>query len=117
MMVNNFFVYVNLLTIPVLFYPVAMVDLERTVYKVSEDVGAVEVCAVVSSPSIWCPVAVQFEVTLSTGDSSAGTGICIFFVCACVYINKQYSHYYSTGNLQGFEGIRYILVELCTIVK
>ena len=62
----------NLLTIPALFHPVAMVELERAVYEVSEDVGVVEVCAVVSSTSIECSVTVPFEVILSTSDSSAG---------------------------------------------
>ena len=52
-----------------------MVELERTLYEVSEDVGVVEMCAVVSSTSIECSVTVPFEVILSTSDSSAGTYI------------------------------------------
>ena len=46
--------------------------LERTFYQVSEDVGVVEVCAIVHSPVIDCPIEFPFDVTLSTLDGSAG---------------------------------------------
>ena len=46
--------------------------LERTVYSVSEHVGAVEVCAIVYSPTIDCPIVFSFNVSLSSSDSSAG---------------------------------------------
>ena len=48
------------------FYPVAVVGLERTFYQVPEDVGVVEVCAVVYSPNITCPIEFSFAVGLST---------------------------------------------------
>ena len=48
------------------FYTVAEVGLERTFYQVLEDVGVVEVCAVVSSPNITCPIEFSFAVGLST---------------------------------------------------
>ena len=52
----------------------AVVGLERTLYSVSEDVGVVEVCAIVYSPIIDCPIAFSFNVSLSTSDSTAGIG-------------------------------------------
>ena len=51
----------------------AEVGLETTVYEVGEDVRIVEVCAVVLSPLIPCPVDFPFDVALSTNDGSAGT--------------------------------------------
>ena len=52
----------------------AVVGLERTLYQVSEDVGVVEVCAIVYSPNgnIPCPIDFAFDVILSTSDDSAG---------------------------------------------
>ena len=57
--------------------PAAVVGLERTFYQVSEDVGVVEVCAIVFSPNgiISCPIAFSFDVSLSTNDNSAGEGV------------------------------------------
>ena len=49
-----------------------MVGLEKTFYSVSEDVGVVEVCAIVYSPTIDCPIAFPFDVGLSTMDNTAG---------------------------------------------
>ena len=46
--------------------------LERTMYSVSEDVVVVEVCAIVYSPAIDCPIAFPFDVSLSTSDRTAG---------------------------------------------
>ena len=46
--------------------------LEKTFYQVSEDVGVVEVCAIVYSPTIVCPIAFPFDVSLSTDDNTAG---------------------------------------------
>ena len=53
-------------------FPVAVVGLEKTFYSVSEDVGVVEVCAIVYSPTIDCPIAFPFDVGLSTLDNTAG---------------------------------------------
>ena len=52
----------------------AIVGLERTFYRESEDVGMVEVCAVVISPNgnIPCPIMFPFNVSLSTTDDTAG---------------------------------------------
>ena len=49
-----------------------MVGLERTFYQVSESVGVVEVCAIVYSPVIECPIQWPFDVQLTTFDGSAG---------------------------------------------
>ena len=46
--------------------------LERTFYSVSEDVGVVEVCGIVYSPTIDCPIEFPFNVSLLTTDGSAG---------------------------------------------
>ena len=50
----------------------AVVGLEKTFYSATEDVGVVEVCAIVYSPTIVCPIAFPFDVHLSTRDDSAG---------------------------------------------
>ena len=49
-----------------------MVGLERTFYKVSEGMDVVEMCAIVYSPTIDCPIAFPFNVSLSTREDSAG---------------------------------------------
>ena len=53
-----------------------MVGLERTCYEVTENVGAVNVCAVVYSPNVLCPIDYAFNVSLSvcegTAEGSAG---------------------------------------------
>ena len=51
----------------------AVVGLERINQSVSEDVGVVEVCVVVTSPDIQCPIEFPFNVSLSTADGGAGT--------------------------------------------
>ena len=55
----------------------AVVGLESTIYMVMEDVGVVEVCAIVYSPNgnILCPIAFPFDVCLSTTNGSAGNNI------------------------------------------
>ena len=40
-------------------------------YQVSEDVGVVEVCAIVYSPSGICPITIPFDVALSTLDGTS----------------------------------------------
>ena len=60
--------------------PDAVVGLERTLYSVTEgEDSAVEVCAVVFRPgmNVACPITFPFEVSLSTGDLSAG----IYVLC------------------------------------
>ena len=51
-----------------------MVGLERTFYQVMEDVGVVEVCAIVYSPDSGntCPITFPIAVRLSTTDDTAG---------------------------------------------
>ena len=46
--------------------------MEESLYQVSEDMGVVKVCTVVSSANISCPIDYSFEVELSTKDGSAG---------------------------------------------
>ena len=55
----------------------AVVGLEKTFYSVSEDDGMLEVCAIVTSPDIGCPIQFPFQVSLSTTDGSAGTDFII----------------------------------------
>ena len=43
-------------------------------YSVSDDAGVVEVCAIVYSPAIDCPITFPFDVSLSTSDRTAGIG-------------------------------------------
>ena len=66
-----------------------MVGLERTFYNVSENVGVVEVCAIVISPSgnVPCPIDFPFDVNLSTNNDSAGVNIeLVAFTCKRVII-------------------------------
>ena len=46
--------------------------LDPTFFDVSENVGHVQLCAVVSEPDITCPIKFPFEVELSTSDETAG---------------------------------------------
>ena len=46
---------------------VAVVDLERVNYQVTEGI-AVQVCALVRTPNTTCPVTFSFEVNLSVGE-------------------------------------------------
>ena len=55
-----------------MFSTAAIVGLNRTFYQVSEDVGVVEVCAIVCSPKVDCPIEFQFTVRLTTTNDSAG---------------------------------------------
>ena len=64
--------YTDTITVT-LSYAVAVVGLEQTFFRVSEDVGVVELCANVSSPVIDCPIKFPFEVQLSTCDGTAST--------------------------------------------
>ena len=50
----------------------AVVGLEHVQYSVIEEDGVIEVCAVVSSPDIDCPVDFSFEVKFFTVDVTAG---------------------------------------------
>ena len=50
----------------------ARVGLEQTFFNVIESVGVVEVCAIITFPSINCPVEFPFDVGLSTEDGTAG---------------------------------------------
>ena len=50
----------------------AVVGLEQTFFRVMENVGVVELCAIVSSPDCTCPIAFPFDVILSTADGTAG---------------------------------------------
>ena len=51
---------------------VAVVGQEKTFYRVNEEEGLVEVCVVVDSPSIDCPVQYSFNVSIWTEDIEAG---------------------------------------------
>ena len=50
----------------------AVVGLEKTFYQVSEDVGSVNVCAIVYSPNVTCPITFPFNLSFSAGDDTAG---------------------------------------------
>jgi hypothetical protein len=56
----------DLATICILDNDTAVVGLEKTFYPVSEDVGVVEICAIVYSPNTACPIEFPFSVSLST---------------------------------------------------
>ena len=47
-----------------IFSPVARVGLESTFYSVSRGINVVEVCTIVYSPNISCPINFAFNVSL-----------------------------------------------------
>ena len=51
----------------------AVVGIEQTHYTVIENVGAVEVCAVVFSPDISCPIEFSFSIQVTVTDRTTGT--------------------------------------------
>ena len=68
----------------------AVVGLEETFYEVPEG-DMVEVCAIVSSPNVSCPIEFPFSVNLSTADGSAGMyyrppndTVFLFYVFQCL---------------------------------
>ena len=56
------------------------VGLDKSSYSVREDVGHVEVCVVVTSPTSGCPVAYNFSVLVVNLAGSAGVCVCV--VCS-----------------------------------
>ena len=54
------------------YFTEAVVGLERTSYTVSENVSRVEVCTIVYSPNLPCPIDHPFNVSFSTDDGTAG---------------------------------------------
>ena len=50
----------------------ARVGLEQTFFRVIEDVGVIELCAVVFEPDLECPIKFPFDVQLYTTYGSAG---------------------------------------------
>ena len=63
--------------------------LEQTIFTVQEDVGVVELCAIVYEPSgIDCPIAFAFDVRLSTWDDTAGE---LYKACTrCVHYTRTF---------------------------
>ena len=55
-----------------MFSTAAVVGMERKFYQVSEDVGVVEVCAIVYRPEFDCPIEFQFDINLIITNGSAG---------------------------------------------
>ena len=50
----------------------AVVGLDKTLYSVGEDVELVEVCVVVHTPTISCPIQFPFNVSLNVFTGNAG---------------------------------------------
>ena len=73
---HNGVVTICILLIFNIFLSEAVVGLEQTIFTVQEDVGVVELCAIVYEPSsidcAECPIAFPFDVRLSTRDDTAG---------------------------------------------
>ena len=69
---NSAGLYVFMYLLSSHFISEAVVGLEKTIYRVSEYVGVLEVCAIVYSPTVDCPIVFPFDVSLSTSDNTAG---------------------------------------------
>ena len=65
-------------------HTVAIIGFERTLYDVSEDTVVVGICAVVSSPSIDCPIKAPINVSFATEDNTAG-----IYKCTIVFNYEQ----------------------------
>ena len=50
----------------------AVVGLERTFYSATEGVQELELCVTVHRPSIKCPIAFLFDITIFSSDDTAG---------------------------------------------
>ena len=57
----------------------AVVGLENVSYSYSEEESQPEVCLVVTSPSVQCPICTNFTVMIETTDVTAGTLIKFLF--------------------------------------
>ena len=70
--------------------------IESAVYQVSEDVGSVDVCAVIQSPpGVECPVEFSISVTISTSDGSAG----IYLTMTEIYVSVHVHIYHYSSSL------------------
>ena len=58
-----------------IYFAGAVVGLESTFYDLLEDAGQVQVCTIIYSPKIDCPIAFPFDVILTTINGSAGKKI------------------------------------------
>ena len=64
-----------------MLYTDAVVGLERTLYTVSGPVGSLEICAVVTSPQITCPIEFSFTVGLSVENNAGGMSVILYILC------------------------------------
>ena len=55
----------------------ARIGLEETSFRVMEDVGMIELCTIVVTPDIECPVEFPFNIHLYTADGTASKVYCI----------------------------------------
>ena len=69
----------------------ARVGFEQTFYPVTDNIGTVEICAVVYEPAIDCPIEFDFNVTFETCDGSAGTTYAYILHC-CIHITPTILH-------------------------
>ena len=65
----------------------ATVGLEPTSLTVVEDVGVVELCAVVFQPDIECPIKFPFNVSLYTANGSAGNGVPVIGILSSSFLD------------------------------
>ena len=63
----------------------AVVDLERAHYQVTEG-NTVQVCAVVRTPNITCPVAFSFDINLAVGEGIAMMRVMIMLGIVALFI-------------------------------
>lgn len=62
----------------------AVIGFEETVYIVTENVYLVEVCAIVYTPNISCPIGFNFTIDINTGNECFSTNCTyILYFCLC----------------------------------
>ena len=70
----------------ILFVSDATVGLETESLEVNEDGGVAEVCVVVSTPQITCPIDFPFEINVHTHDSTASKTSTIHFESGTTFV-------------------------------
>ena len=69
----------SIVAVTIIFIPSgARIGLEETSFRVMEDVGMIELCAIVVTPDIECPVKFTFNIHLYTVDGTASKVYCTY---------------------------------------
>ena len=83
--------------------------MEETSFRVMEDVGIIELCTIVATPDIECPVKFPFNIHLYTADGTASK-----VYCTCVKCNNPLSLLIVTVEEMDYGALDVVLMfEMC----